>query len=86
MQTFNSTEVAKRFGAIAQLAQREPVSVQSHGREQVVMLSPTEYARLRRLDRRVYSADALPASLRQAIAAAQPSAAARGFDHEVSRR
>lgn len=47
MQAFSSTDVAKRFGAIAQIVQREPVSVQSHGRPQLVMLSPQEYARLR---------------------------------------
>jgi PHD/YefM family antitoxin component YafN of YafNO toxin-antitoxin module len=83
MQTFNSSEVAKKFGAIAQIVQSEPVCVQSHGRPQMVMLSPAEYERLRRQDRRVYSTDRLPPSLRQAIAAARPSAQAAVFDDEV---
>lgn len=83
MQFFNSTEVAKRFGAIAQVVQTEPVCVQSHGRPQMVMLSPAEYERLRRQDRRVHTTDALPASLRVAIAGAQPSAHAAAFNHEV---
>lgn len=83
MQFFNSTEVAKRFGAIAQVVQTEPVCVQSHGRPQMVMLSPAEYERLRRQDRRVYATDALPASLRAAIAATQPSAQAAAFNHEA---
>ena len=83
MQVFKSTEVAKRFGAIQQIVQTEPVCVQSHGRPQMVMLSPTEYERLRRQDRRVYATDQLPVSLRAAIAAARPSAEAAQFDEEA---
>jgi PHD/YefM family antitoxin component YafN of YafNO toxin-antitoxin module len=85
MQTFKSTEVAKRFGAIQQIVQTEPVCVQSHGRPQMVMLSPAEYERLRRQDRRVYSTSQLPVSLRAAIAAAKPSAAAALYDSEAVR-
>ena len=83
MQFFKSTEVAKRFGAIAQVVQTEPVCVQSHGRPQMVMLAPAEYERLRRQYRRVYSTNALPPSLRAAIAAAKPSAESAAFNHEV---
>jgi PHD/YefM family antitoxin component YafN of YafNO toxin-antitoxin module len=85
MQTFKSTEVAKRFGAIQQIVQTEPVCVQSHGRPQMVMLSPAEYERLRRQDRRVYSTEQLPVSLRAAIAAAKPSTAAAQFDREAAK-
>ncbi|MBV8208444.1 MAG: type II toxin-antitoxin system Phd/YefM family antitoxin [Burkholderiaceae bacterium] len=83
MQIFKSTEVAKRFGAIAQIVQTEPVCVESHGRPQMVMLSPAEYERLRRQDRRVYATNELPASLRAAIAAARPSAQAAKFNREA---
>ncbi len=83
MQVFKSTEVAKRFGAIQQIVQTEPVCVQSHGRTQMVMLSPAEYERLRRQDRRVYATDQLPVSLRAAIAAAKPSAEAAQFNAEA---
>jgi PHD/YefM family antitoxin component YafN of YafNO toxin-antitoxin module len=83
MQFFKSTEVAKKFGAISQIVQTEPVCVQSHGRPQMVMLSPTEYERLRRQDRRVYATDRLPAGLRMAIAAARPSPQAVAFNDEV---
>jgi len=83
MQIFTSTEVAKRFGAIQQIVQTEPVCVQSHGRPQMVLLSPAEYERLRRQDRRVYTSDQLPVSLRAAIAAANPSAEAARFDEEA---
>lgn len=83
MRFFNSTEAAKKFGAIAQIVQTEPVCVQSHGRPQMVMLSPAEYERLRRQDRRVYSTDSLPPSLRAAIASAQASARAAEFNDEA---
>jgi PHD/YefM family antitoxin component YafN of YafNO toxin-antitoxin module len=86
MQVFKSSEVARRFGAIAQVVQAEPVCVESHGRPQMVMLSPAEYERLRRQDRRVYSTAHLPPSLRAAIAAAKPSAAAASFDPEAKAR
>jgi PHD/YefM family antitoxin component YafN of YafNO toxin-antitoxin module len=83
MQVFKSTEVAKRFGAIQQIVQTEPVCVQSYGRPQVVMLSPAEYERLRRQDRRVYNTSALPPSLRAAIAKAKPSRAAAAYNDEA---
>lgn len=83
MQVFKSTEVAKRFGAIQQIVQTEPVCVQSHGRPQMVLLSPAEYERLRRQDRRVYASDQLPVSLRAAIAAAKPSKEAAQFNAEA---
>ncbi len=85
MQVFKSTEVAKRFGAIQQIVQTEPVFVQSHGRAQMVMLSPAEYERLRRQDRRVYSTAELPVSLRAAIAAAKPSAESAAFNSEAAK-
>ena len=85
MQIFKSTEVAKRFGAIQQIVQTEPICVQAHGRPQMVMLSPAEYERLRRQDRRVYSTAQLPATLRAAIATAKPSAAAVTFNQEAAK-
>ena len=84
MQVFKSTEVAKRFGAIQQIVQSQPVCVESHGRPQMVMVSPTEYERLRRQDRRVYQTDRLPEGLRAAIGKARPSRAAAKFNDEAA--
>jgi prevent-host-death family protein len=83
MQTFAATDVAKKFGAIVDIARREPVLVESHGRPQVVMLSPQEYERLRRQDRQVLTVRELPSSLRAAIAAARAPASATDFNGEV---
>lgn len=85
MLFIKSTEAARKFGAISQRVQTEPVCVQAHGRPQMVMLAPAEYERLRRQDRRVYSTAELPASLRTAIAAAKPSTRAARFNHEAKK-
>ena len=73
MKFINSTDATRKFGAIAQIVQSEPVCIRSHGRPQMVILSLGEYERLRRHDRRVYATSQLPESLRSAIAAAKPS-------------
>lgn len=49
----------------------------------MVMLSPSEYERLRRQDRRVYKTDELPESWRTAISKARPSRAATKFNDEA---
>jgi len=46
--------------------------------------SLADYERLLQRDRRVFSTDALPASLREAIAAARASVRAASFDEEAS--
>ncbi len=46
-----ASAVAKNFGRFRELALSEPVAVQSHGRDSVVMLSAKEYRRLKKLDR-----------------------------------
>jgi PHD/YefM family antitoxin component YafN of YafNO toxin-antitoxin module len=83
MQFFSTTDVAENFDAISQIVQSEPVCVQSRGRLQMVMLSFSEYERLRRQDRRVYSVNKLPAGLRAAIAAARSSRQAATFNDEA---
>lgn len=83
MREFTSTEIAKRFGEITKLVQSEPISVLRHGRPVVVMLSPDEYKRLRRLDRRVYSADCLPDELVTAIGSARARPESVKYDSEV---
>jgi prevent-host-death family protein len=50
MTTVNATEAKNRFGQIIEQARKEPVVVQSHGRDAVVILDHAEFARLRRLE------------------------------------
>ena len=44
-----ASEFQKNFGHFKEVAQREPVTVTSNGRESVVLISVTEFARLSRL-------------------------------------
>lgn len=50
MTTIGATEVKNKFGQIMDQARREPVLVQSHGRDSVVIVDHEEFARLRRLE------------------------------------
>lgn len=47
MITVTSAEFQKQFGQFRELAQHEPVTVTSHGRDSVVLLSAAEYLKLK---------------------------------------
>jgi prevent-host-death family protein len=48
-----SSELQKNFGALADKALTEPVTITRNGRDRLVLLSVEEYERLKRRDRRV---------------------------------
>ena len=50
MTTVAATELKNQFGKIIDLARREPVMVQNHGRDTVVIVDHEEFAHLRRLE------------------------------------
>lgn len=58
-RTASSAEVQKNFGAFREIALSEPVIVQHYGAASVVIVSVSEYERLRSLDRQVLSLDEL---------------------------
>jgi prevent-host-death family protein len=49
----SSAEFQKQFGALADKALTEPVTITRNGRDRLVLLSVEEYQRLKRRDRRV---------------------------------
>ncbi len=51
MQKASASVVAKKFGEFRERALTEPLTIQNHGRDSVVMLAATEYHRLKKLDR-----------------------------------
>jgi prevent-host-death family protein len=53
MQKASAAVVAKNFGKFREAALSEPVTIQNHGRDTVVMVSAKEYHRLKKLDRKV---------------------------------
>ncbi len=67
MPTVTTTEYSKKFGEYQSIAQREPVIITSHGREETVLISADEYRRLTRRRRRPYLIRELPEEDWQAI-------------------
>jgi prevent-host-death family protein len=80
--TVSSGDFLKAYGRISEAALREPVSITSHGRERLVLLSADEYRRLKRNDRAaLYPWELDDADIR-ALEGSEAPAAARRFDHE----
>ncbi len=50
MMTVTATDLKNRFGQIVDQARREPVMIQNHGRDAVVILDHAEFERLCRLE------------------------------------
>ena len=55
MRTVPSSEFQKNFGTFKEIAQREPVTVTSNGRDSVVLLSAALFAELQRQLRSKYA-------------------------------
>jgi len=50
MVTIAATDLKNKLGQVIDQARREPVLVQSHGRDMVVIVDHNEFARLRQLE------------------------------------
>ena len=81
--TISSGDFLKSYGRIVETAQREPVSITSHGRERLVLLSADEYHRLKRYDRAALFPWELSAEDLAALEVAEAPAEAARFDHET---
>jgi len=82
--TVSSGEFLKAYGRISETALREPVSITSHGRERLVLLSAEEYRRLKQNDRTPLYPWELSDDDLGALAAAEAPTEAAAFDHEVA--
>lgn len=86
----SAAEFQNNVGRYADAARRGPVVVTRYGRDELVVLSASEYARLRANDRRVIVLDettpAEAAELLQALAADKPTPAAQALDHLMKRK
>jgi prevent-host-death family protein len=67
MTRVTASEFQKAFGALSDKALREPVAITKQGRDHLVVLSAEEYARLKRRDRKVYTAGNLPDEWLEAV-------------------
>jgi prevent-host-death family protein len=83
MTTATSAEFQKEFGRFRTIAQREPVVITNHGRDDLVVLSVHEYQRLKRRDREVLAASEFSAVDLKALAGVRIPPEAAAFDHEA---
>jgi prevent-host-death family protein len=83
MITVSAADFQKQFGRFRDLAQREPVTVTSHGRKSVVLLSADEDDRLKSLDRESFYVWELSDEDLEAIVQARPPAHTKQFNDEV---
>jgi len=82
--TISSGDFLKAYGRMVETALREPVTITSHGRERLVLLSADEYRRLKQNDRTALYPWELSDDELRALAASKPAAAAAQFDHETT--
>lgn len=79
----SASEFQKAFGAMSDRALREPVAITKQGRDHLVVISAEEYARLKRRDRHVHAAGALPDDLLHAVEHAQMDPRHAHLDSEL---
>lgn len=79
----SSAEFIRNYGALADKALSEPVTITRNGRERLVLISAEEYARLKRRDRRVVATGELPEEVVALIAEAEVPPGHEHLDAEL---
>jgi prevent-host-death family protein len=82
MARVTSGEFQREFGRYRTLAQREPVIVTNHGRDDVVLMAAEDYARLRRYAQAAFHVSELPKDVVDELGTVAPAKAASQFDDE----
>ncbi len=67
MPRYTSAAFQETFDAVGEHARREPVAITVDGHDKWVVLSPEEYTRLLRRDRKVYTVGNLPDEWLEAV-------------------
>lgn len=80
----SSVEVSKAFGRFSRSALSEPLTITHHGSPSLVLLSVSEYERLKRRDREVLTMADFTDEDRAAVAAARAPDASKAFDDELN--
>jgi prevent-host-death family protein len=84
MVRVTAAQLQKQFGAYSEQAQREPVTITRHGRDSLVLLSASDYERLKSFDtRESYSVYDLPDDLAEAILNAKAPEWTSKYDDEI---
>jgi len=85
MRKVTSGDFQREFGRYRAIAQREPVIITNHGREDVVLLGAEDYARLRRYEPRAFHVRELPDEILEELGTVSPPEAVSQFDHEYKK-
>jgi PHD/YefM family antitoxin component YafN of YafNO toxin-antitoxin module len=82
-QSVSSVEVSKSFGRISRQALESPLTITHHGHDSLVLMSHTEYQRLKSRDREVLGLGDFTLEDRAAIAASRAPIEAAVFVGEL---
>lgn len=82
-QSVSSAEAAKAFGRTRRQALVAPLIITHRGQDRLVLMSATEYRRLKSRDRAVYTLNDIPEEIADAVRIARAPADAAAFNHEV---
>jgi hypothetical protein len=85
MTKVTSGAFAREFGRYRVLAQREPLVITNHGRDDVVLLAAEDYARLRRYEPVAMHVSQLPRDVVDELGKVPTPKAAARFDREYKR-
>lgn len=79
-----TAEFIKNYGALADRALTEPLTITKNGRDRLVVVSADEYERLRRRDRRAFRAEELTDSEIAQISGAEVPSEHASLDEELA--
>jgi prevent-host-death family protein len=85
MTKVTAGEFQREFGRFRTLAQRSPVIITNHGRDDVVLLGAEDYARLRRFEQQALHVSELPRAVIDRLGKVPIPKAAVKFDREYKR-
>lgn len=86
MARVTSNQFAREFGRYRAMAHREPVVITNHGRDDVVLISAEDYARLRRCEQKASPVTRLPREIVDESGSVEVPEGAAQFDHEYQPR
>ena len=82
-QRISTAEFVRNYGTLADAAIHEPITITSHGRDRLVLLSSIEYERLLQQDRQAMKTADAPDWINDAVQNAQIPAQNAKFDNEI---
>jgi prevent-host-death family protein len=82
MTKVTSGEFAREFGRYRALAQRGPVIITNHGRDDVVLLAAEDYVRLSRYEQKSFHVSQLPSEVVDELGEVSVPKAAAKFNRE----